>query len=95
MLTVAIKLHIHIIAMLTGIQVPRLDRPADAEVAWEVKDTEAMLAAKLNCTISGSVIYDYVVVTCGNDILDNREDGVLLVVGRYDHENLRGGPSLK
>ena len=93
MLTVAIKLDINIIAMLTGVQMSCLDCPTDAEVAWEVKDVEPMLTAKLECAISGPVVYDYVVITCGNDILDNREDGVLLVVGGYDDKRLRGSPS--
>lgn len=93
-LAVTVKLYVDVIAALAGVEVPSLDGAADAEVAREIKDVEPMLPAERERSISRSVVYDDVVIPGRNDVLHYGEDGVLLVVGRYNNENAQKRASI-
>lgn len=89
MLAVAIELNVNVIAMLACVEVARLDGTPYAEVAREVYDVEPMLSAQRERAIAGPIVHDDVVVPSAYDALDDREKGLLLIVGWYDDEGLR------
>lgn len=89
MLAVTIELDVNVIAMLACVEVPRLNGAPYAEVAREVYDVEPMLSAQRERSVPGPIVHDNIVVSGAHDALDDREKGLLLVIGRYDDEGLR------
>ena len=51
MLAIAVNLNVNIIAKSLSILMPRLDRPTDTKVLWEIQYVDIMLSTKPKCPI--------------------------------------------
>ena len=88
-LAISVDLDIDIVAEALGILVPRLHRPADAEVLGEVEHVNPVVSANAQGRVLRAVVDHNVVVTALLDRAHRLKDAVLLVVGRNYHEHAR------
>lgn len=68
----------------------RLNGTANAQVAREIQNVDAVLAAERERTVARPIINDKVVKTCGFDALDDGNDGLFLIVCGYYNESAQG-----
>ncbi len=67
MLAIAVNLNVDIIAKSLSILMPRLDRPTDTKVMWEIQYVDIMLSAKPKCSILRAIVnYDIVISSSFN-----------------------------